>query len=247
MLYLFRLPLQLFHHWLLRCCCSLLRLHSSPVFFLLVGARRYNRTFLRRWPSSRTTITSTERHGRRRQAHCGHRRRGKCSVRAAGWILPRATSCVARSSVRRPPKRRLVLRGAPLKRLPPHSLFPCHPRPPIRPTKKHSNYLQDTVTGFLLAGVGHRTANSSNFLVVKPDTALPVIEASFQNLTNRDDIGIVLINQHVSVCTYMLLRRRRVPSLLSHVGTFQSASFYSPPHRLFSPPSAGRERDQAPP
>ena len=29
-------------------------------------------------------------------------------------------------------------------------------------------YRQDTVTGFLLAGVGHRTAEKTNFLVVKP-------------------------------------------------------------------------------
>ena len=27
---------------------------------------------------------------------------------------------------------------------------------------------QDTVTGFLLAGIGHRTSDGSNFLVVKP-------------------------------------------------------------------------------
>jgi vacuolar-type H+-ATPase subunit F/Vma7 len=31
-----------------------------------------------------------------------------------------------------------------------------------------------------------------------PDTALPVIEAAFKDLTDRDDVGIVLINQHVS-------------------------------------------------
>jgi V-type H+-transporting ATPase subunit F len=27
---------------------------------------------------------------------------------------------------------------------------------------------EDTVTGFLLAGIGHRTTESTNFLVVKP-------------------------------------------------------------------------------
>jgi hypothetical protein len=31
------------------------------------------------------------------------------------------------------------------------------------------------------------------------DTALPVIESAFTDMTNRDDIGIILINQHVSV------------------------------------------------
>jgi V-type H+-transporting ATPase subunit F len=58
--------------------------------------------------------------------------------------------------------------------------------------------LQDTVTGFLLAGVGHRTANGSNFLIVKQDTKLQLVEEAFQNFSSRDDVGIILINQHVA-------------------------------------------------
>mmetsp|Transcript_15702 Transcript_15702/g.20900 ORF Transcript_15702/g.20900 Transcript_15702/m.20900 type:complete len:131 (-) Transcript_15702:300-692(-) len=57
---------------------------------------------------------------------------------------------------------------------------------------------QDTVTGFLLAGVGHRTAKDTNFLIVKQDTTLQQIEDAFHALTLRDDIGIILINQHVA-------------------------------------------------
>ena len=58
---------------------------------------------------------------------------------------------------------------------------------------------QDTVTGFLLAGIGHRTAQGSNFLVVKQDTKLQQIEEAFQNFTTmREDIGIILINQHIA-------------------------------------------------
>ena len=57
---------------------------------------------------------------------------------------------------------------------------------------------EDTVTGFLLAGVGHRTAQGSNFLIVKQDTQLATIEETFQTLTQRDDIGIILINQHIA-------------------------------------------------
>ena len=57
---------------------------------------------------------------------------------------------------------------------------------------------EDTVTGFVLAGVGHRTAESSNFLVVKEGTPLPQIEKAFLEFTNRDDVGIVLVNQHVA-------------------------------------------------
>lgn len=54
------------------------------------------------------------------------------------------------------------------------------------------------MTGFLLAGVGHRTADSTNFLTVKPDTKPESIENAFKSFTTRDDIGIILINQHVA-------------------------------------------------
>ncbi|EEY59699.1 H - or Na -translocating F-type, V-type and A-type ATPase (F-ATPase) Superfamily [Phytophthora infestans T30-4] len=57
---------------------------------------------------------------------------------------------------------------------------------------------EDTVTGFILAGVGHRTAEGTNFLVVKPSTPISAIEASFRTLSSRDDIAIILINQHVA-------------------------------------------------
>ena len=58
--------------------------------------------------------------------------------------------------------------------------------------------LQDTVTGFLLAGVGHRTADSTNFLIVKTDTKLQQVEEAFLNFSQRDDVGIILINQHIA-------------------------------------------------
>lgn len=57
---------------------------------------------------------------------------------------------------------------------------------------------EDTVTGFLLAGTGHRTAEGANFLIVKQDTPQKVVEETFKSLTARDDIGILLINQHVA-------------------------------------------------
>jgi len=58
--------------------------------------------------------------------------------------------------------------------------------------------LKDTVTGFLLAGIGHRTADSCNFLTVKQDTKPEVVENTLKAFTQRDDIGIILINQHVA-------------------------------------------------
>lgn len=57
---------------------------------------------------------------------------------------------------------------------------------------------QDTVTGFLLAGVGHRNADGSNFLIVKQDTKLTQVEDAFRRLSSRDDVGIILINQHIA-------------------------------------------------
>jgi V-type H+-transporting ATPase subunit F len=57
---------------------------------------------------------------------------------------------------------------------------------------------EDTVTGFLLAGIGHRNAEGANFLIVKQDTQLQQVEEAFHKLTERDDVGIILINQHVA-------------------------------------------------
>lgn len=54
------------------------------------------------------------------------------------------------------------------------------------------------MTGFLLAGVGHRTAEGSNFLIVKQDTPLSQVEQAFSNFSQRADVGIILINQHVA-------------------------------------------------
>lgn len=58
---------------------------------------------------------------------------------------------------------------------------------------------EDTVTGFLLAGIGnvdHR--KNSNFLIVNDKTTVREIEESFKDLTTRDGIAIVLINQFVA-------------------------------------------------
>lgn len=62
----------------------------------------------------------------------------------------------------------------------------------------YNTFLQDTVTGFILAGIGHRTAKNSNFLIVNQDTKIQQVEEAFKSMTTRDDIGIILINQHVA-------------------------------------------------
>ena len=56
---------------------------------------------------------------------------------------------------------------------------------------------EDTVTGFLLAGVGDTSQASSNFLTVTKATVRSQIEDAFKNFTSSKNIGIVLINQHV--------------------------------------------------
>jgi V-type H+-transporting ATPase subunit F len=58
-----------------------------------------------------------------------------------------------------------------------------------------------SVTGLLLAGVGHVTEppdSQRNFLVVDQKTEKSTIEEAFNKFTKeRKDIGIILINQHV--------------------------------------------------
>ena len=92
--------------------------------------------------------------------------------------------------------------------------------------------LQDTVTGFLLAGVGNiDLRKNKNFLVVTdsecmPDAAIWVtvyehslfflpaetpirqVEDTLKDYTNREDIAIVLINQHVSGSQHLMLVHR---------------------------------------
>ncbi|GJN67022.1 H(+)-transporting V1 sector ATPase subunit F [Purpureocillium lilacinum] len=62
---------------------------------------------------------------------------------------------------------------------------------------------EDSVTGLLLAGIGHVTAGADaqkNFLVVDSKTDTAAVESAFDRFTQeRKDIGIVLINQHVSI------------------------------------------------
>lgn len=62
---------------------------------------------------------------------------------------------------------------------------------------------EDSVTGLLLAGVGQiskETGKESNFLTVVPGkTSVEDIEEAFDRFTSeRDDIAILLINQHLA-------------------------------------------------
>ncbi|MCJ1411135.1 H(+)-transporting V1 sector ATPase subunit F [Ptychographa xylographoides] len=61
---------------------------------------------------------------------------------------------------------------------------------------------EDSVTGLLLAGIGHVTAPPNaekNFLVVDAKTETSAIEEAFDSYTHhRKDIAILLINQHIA-------------------------------------------------
>jgi len=57
---------------------------------------------------------------------------------------------------------------------------------------------EETVTGFLLAGIGERNETSTNILKVNSTTTNDQIEEFFHSLITRKDIGIVLISQDVA-------------------------------------------------
>lgn len=58
---------------------------------------------------------------------------------------------------------------------------------------------QDTVTGMLLAGVGNIDSRERrNFFIVDSKTATEAVEDAFTDLTSRNDIAVLLINQHVA-------------------------------------------------
>lgn len=56
---------------------------------------------------------------------------------------------------------------------------------------------EETVTGFLLAGIGERSESSKNFFIITKEERYQ-IEEMFHSLVNRGDIGIILICQHIA-------------------------------------------------
>ncbi|BGP19005.1 hypothetical protein JCM10213_009286 [Rhodosporidiobolus nylandii] len=58
---------------------------------------------------------------------------------------------------------------------------------------------EDTITGLLLAGTGNIDGRGKkNFLVVDSKTPVSTVEAAFAEFTERSDVAILLINQHVA-------------------------------------------------
>eukprot|EP01001_Neometanema_parovale_P000226 NODE_10247_length_602_cov_150.388309_g9973_i0.p1 GENE.NODE_10247_length_602_cov_150.388309_g9973_i0~~NODE_10247_length_602_cov_150.388309_g9973_i0.p1 ORF type:complete len:127 (+),score=41.32 NODE_10247_length_602_cov_150.388309_g9973_i0:69-449(+) len=78
---------------------------------------------------------------------------------------------------------------------------------------------EDTVTGFLLAGVGdlNDRKGTSNFLIVDKTTTLATIEAAFKQYTTmRNDIAIILVTQSVAEDIRYLLNdyEKTIPTIL---------------------------------
>ena len=57
---------------------------------------------------------------------------------------------------------------------------------------------EETVTGFLLAGIGERNDHFSNFLKVTSETDTNQIRDFFQELVSNGRVGIILISQDVA-------------------------------------------------
>ena len=93
---------------------------------------------------------------------------------------------------------------------------------------------EDTVVGFLLGGIGELDrSRRPNFLVrpflisvstrrgglfqtVDKNTSVSEIEEAFKAFTNREDIAIVLINQHIAEMIRHVVdeHRRSIPAVL---------------------------------
>eukprot|EP01108_Squamamoeba_japonica_P006060 TRINITY_DN4886_c0_g1_i1.p1 TRINITY_DN4886_c0_g1~~TRINITY_DN4886_c0_g1_i1.p1 ORF type:complete len:125 (-),score=32.93 TRINITY_DN4886_c0_g1_i1:16-390(-) len=76
---------------------------------------------------------------------------------------------------------------------------------------------QDTVTGFLLAGVGAVDArNQANYLIVDKNTKHSAIEAAFGKFTSSPNVGILLISQPVAESIRYLVSKhtKLIPTIL---------------------------------
>lgn len=82
---------------------------------------------------------------------------------------------------------------------------------------------EDTVTGFLLAGIGDNSIKKDqgenqnpNYYVVTPSTPIADVELAFVSLTNRSDIGIIIICQHIANSIRHLLQEHQsvIPSII---------------------------------
>ncbi|KAG2428800.1 hypothetical protein HXX76_011500 [Chlamydomonas incerta] len=76
---------------------------------------------------------------------------------------------------------------------------------------------EDTITGFLLAGVGNVDLRKKrNYLVVDSKTSARAIEQAFKEFAARDDIAVILISQQVAgqIRNVIEAHNRPIPAVL---------------------------------
>lgn len=76
---------------------------------------------------------------------------------------------------------------------------------------------EDTIVGFLLAGVGNvDIRRKTNYLIVDSKTTVKQIEDAFKEFSTREDIAIVLISQFVANMIRFLVDsyNKPVPAIL---------------------------------
>jgi len=73
------------------------------------------------------------------------------------------------------------------------------------------------VTGFLLAGVGHKDfRQNTNYLIVDSKTTTKEIESTFLSFSQRTDVAIIIIAQNVANEIRHLIERydKAIPAIL---------------------------------
>ncbi|KMZ66397.1 V-type proton ATPase subunit F [Zostera marina] len=76
---------------------------------------------------------------------------------------------------------------------------------------------EDTVTGFLMAGVGNADLRrKTNYLIVDSKTSVKTIEETFKEFTSKEDVAIVLISQYVAnmIRFYVDSYKKPIPAIL---------------------------------
>ncbi|KAI3832356.1 hypothetical protein MKX03_010813 [Papaver bracteatum] len=109
---------------------------------------------------------------------------------------------------------------------------------------------EDTITGFLLAGVGNvDLRRKTNYLIVDSKTTVKAIEDAFKDFISREDIAIVLISQYVANMIRFLVDsyNKPVPAILEipskdHPYDPQHDSVLSRVKYLFSSESVAGDR-----
>merc|ERR1712216_345633 len=78
---------------------------------------------------------------------------------------------------------------------------------------------EDTITGFLLAGIGDiGSASGSNFTVCEQNCDAGIIEEAFKKYTKRTDISVIIINQWIAeIIRHVLADYNEIPPTIVEI------------------------------